>query len=192
MRTGARSLRERVEQVRWDLAEDYHDGTHVGVFLRVPRGLKELFPPQEDNPTPPHVTVVYFGEVGMANKARMAQVVSDVVKNFEPFHVMLEPRVSYFTPSESSEGRQVAKLAVWDMSSDFGQLDKLHHEIWQACEKAGIHSKSVFNDDYKPHATLRYLEPHEKEYTWPIPEGHWLVDGVEVWGFDEPVAIPFG
>lgn len=162
---------------------DYHDGTSIGVFLRVPKDIgKGRLPLGLQDTSPPHITVIYVGKFPQEKAKYLQGVVQGVVRGTKPFRVQLDDKVTYFPPND--EGLRVAKLAVF--SDD---LKVLRQRLWDAFKSKGIPFSDSF-PKYKPHLTLAYLKPG-MTYQGPVPQGRWNVDNVELWGWDTDTVVPF-
>lgn len=157
---------------------DHDDGTSMCVVIPVPDDLG--FPTAGKHDDDPHVTVLYVGD----NHPDLIPTIEAAVSGQKPLQLSLDAEVSYFPPSESSDGMRVAKMEV---SAD--GLEALHKTVWGALEAAGIPVSHSF-PEFKPHVTLDYIEP-ETEYEGETPAGSWATSGVEIWGLDEPIKVPF-
>lgn len=65
-------------------------------------------------------------------------------------------RIGRFKASESSDGKDVIYAQV-----EQGQLEELHKRLLQELKKNGIEVKKTFTT-YKPHMTLKYVDPDEE------------------------------
>jgi 2'-5' RNA ligase len=155
----------------------YHDGKSITVAISVPAniagGLEE-----------PHVTVLYVGDLPKENTGTLLNAIGAVFNGQPALTATLDSVVTYFEPTTNSEGRRVAKLAV-----TVPGLESLHKKLWGILEEEGVAVSHSF-DEFKPHLTLAYIEPGT-EFTGTVPQGSWVIDSVEVWGWDEHVEIPF-
>lgn len=158
----------------------------VGVFVKIPKDIAASFPSLgEQDDSPPHITVLYVGKEAADQKDAVLDAVRGVLAGMEPFEVKLADAVDYFEPSEHSDGMKPAFVPV-----ESGALGGLHEDLKGAMEAAGVQVDD-HHPDYRPHATLAYLEP-EAEYEGEVPAGAWTVDEVEVWGFGKPVRVKLG
>lgn len=165
------------------IAAEREPGKSVGVFLPVPADLG--FPQVGDHDDDPHVTVLYIGAVPDGQRELLVKKVQEVVGGHPPLQLRLDEAVSYFPPSESSDGKRVAKLGV-----QCPALADLHAELWEQIEEAGIKVEHSF-PDFKPHVTLDYIEPGTS-YAGEAPTGgSWITNAMEIWGWGEPIKVPF-
>lgn len=165
------------------IAAERPPGESIGVFLPVPDNLG--FPEAGDHNDDPHVTVLFIGAVPNGKRDILTKTVQEIVGGHPPLKMKIDDEVSYFDPSESSDGKRVAKLGV----SAEG-LEDLHKEIWEEVEAAGIKVEHSF-PDFKPHITLDYIEPDES-YAGEAPTGGgWTANAFELWGWGDPIELPF-
>jgi 2'-5' RNA ligase len=159
------------------MEKKYSDGSHVCIVVPVP---PEVAKGIED----PHVTVLYIGEVPKEKKGILINAVTHLFDNFEPVSMEYQalPKISYFEPSESSDGKRVAKV---DITAT--HLEALHNALCDTLEDAGIEIEHTH--DYSPHLTVGYVEP-DTEYQGEVPQGSWGMSGVELWGYEEPIKFP--
>lgn len=162
-------------------------GSKSGVFIRVPKRLAKDFPSLGDHDnSEPHITALFVGFVPEKQEILFNEVVKRVAIEHEPFEVVFDDKVSYFTPSKHSDGCRVAKLSI---ISD--ELIKLHKSLKKALKDAQIKIDDHF-PSYKPHITLEYVEPPKKEYESNVPTGSFLVKEIEIWDGDNKSVFPLG
>ncbi len=168
------------------LREEDNDGQSAIVAIRVPELLAKDWPDGRGghDSSPPHVSVVYLGDMRHIPDARdiVSRSVFETVNALPQFEVELEKDVSFFN---KDNGDHVA-IKKFDATSA-ENLTKLHDLVKRNLVAAGIPLGEVF--EYTPHATLAY----QYEPVWPpempSPQGSWTVDAVEVWGFDGPDLV---
>ena len=165
-------------------AGDHYDGSSVGVFIPVAPNISDQFPSLgEQDDSKPHVTVLHIGEITPTAKPHFLKAIRAVAKRHAPLTARLDGEVSYFDPTENSDGKRVAKLNVISEG-----LEALHKDIWASLEAAGIVVDHSF-PEYKPHVTLGYIDP-DKAYAGKVPSGQWPANWIEVWGWNDLLRIP--
>jgi 2'-5' RNA ligase len=175
-----------IEAERAKIVADHNDGSSVGVFIPVSDTLASQFPDLGDADTSkPHLTVLYIGDVPESRRDKLVAAVREVTAKYPQMDLHLDGEVSYFDPTEFSDGKRVAKLAV---SAD--GLQELHADLREAVTAAGFEIDHAF-PKYEPHVTLGYIDPNTS-YTSTVPSGSWAAKAVEVWGWEEHVQVPFG
>lgn len=161
-----------------------HPGSHVGVFLRLPDEIGSQFPPRGgDDSSRPHVTALYIGDVDPGRKDELARVIRESLKDQAPFEAALAKEADYFPPSEHSDNK---KVAIMPLESQV--LHDINAKLLKDVEAAGFETPHSY-PRYEPHATLEYLAPSKETFDGKVPAGHWTVDCLELWGFDEPVRF---
>ena len=165
------------------------DGKHVGIFLPLPPGLAQQFPDlgAEDD-SPPHVTLLYVGEVPKAKEELFTGILLSVLsKEPAPIRARLG-EVDYFV--HPHQNRQVFYSAV-HFSRD---LSVIRDRLRFALESAGFVVKHSFPLAFFPHVTLGYLEDAGAKRVWDgvTPTGSWDFSDVSVWGLSKPVDVALG
>lgn len=157
------------------------------VYIKLPDFLSKQFPllSGHDN-SDPHITALYIGAADPKNADKLVKTVKSVVRDFSPFEIALDEKVSYFPATKHSDGCKVAKLnAVSD------ELHRLHKELKSALADADIPIDDHF-PSYKPHVTLSYMDPPRKTYDRQLPEGSWVVSDIYVGCGDKDTKIVLG
>ena len=165
------------------VASEAGAGTSVGVFIPLPEELAQQFPSLEQDPSPPHVTFLYVGNV-KGKEDLFGNVVRDFfAKERGPILARLSG-VDYFT---TQEGR-VAYTRV-HFSTDMGAMrDRLSSRL----EDEGFVVESRFPLAYSPHVTLEYSKDPDFKWRGVVPEGSWAFRTVAVWGLSKVSEIPLG
>lgn len=159
----------------------------AGIFAVVPGDLAKGFPSLgEHDKSKPHITVLYIGKVPKKHENLLEEIIKKVTKEYKPFKVELDDKVSYFPASKHSDGCKIAKLKI--ISKD---LHKLHNKLKKAISDAGIEIDDHF-PDYKPHVTLEYMEPGKEKYDGDFPKGSWIVESVEIWNDEHKKRFRLG
>lgn len=164
------------------LAERGTNGESVCVMVPVPPQIwdQKVGKHKDD----PHVTVLYVGEVEPERKDDVLSIVQEAMAGSPPITMTMDDEVSYFPPSESSDGRKVAKMGM-----SCPGLEEIRDTIWKNLEAAGIDVANSF-PEFKPHITLDYIEPGT-EYAGESPTGSWTADHLELHGWGDPVLMNF-
>jgi len=165
--------------------EKYQDGSSICVVAKVPEHIACQFPKDADEDADdPHITVLYIGDMPREKTGTLINTCKNIFGQIPFLRARLDSKVSYFDPSDSSEGRRVAKLDV-----KCPDLHYFHKRLWDELEGAGVDVAHSF-PEYHPHVTLDYIEP-DTEYEGPVPNGEWDIDGIEIWGWEDHIRIPF-
>lgn len=162
------------------------DRTRVGLFIRVPEHLAEMFPPAPPEDTSPrHVTLLYVGEVPAEHEGLFLEVVRGVLEGWGPVDAAFDG-LDYFIHPEKD--RRVYYTRV-KFDRDMGALrDRLSHMLGEF----GFTIEDAHPLAYNAHATLDYVDGLFSEYTGPVPSGDWQVTEIEVWGLPSEHAIFLG
>lgn len=169
-----------------------HRLSSYGIFIPVPpsivRQIELLYPPVSQLATiddsPPHVTVLYIGELNDCQAQLVRTVCAEVIKGFEPFEIGI-CGTGHFLNSDSS---------VFHARVIADRLTELHHVLRSALETAGIPIKHTYGEcgnTYQGHVTLAYLPPGQMEPDIDMV-GSWVVDRIEVWNMGSPVSLKLG
>jgi len=165
------------------------DGSRVGLFFPLPASLASQYPSLEpEDDSPPHVTLLYVGEVPKAREEEFVSVVTAALAH-EPSPVLAAlDEVDHFV--HPHHNRQVFYSRV-RFSRDVAEL---RDRVWLALEEAGFQVKHSFPLAFFPHVTLGYVEDAGAKFIWTgvTPKGAWDIRSVAVWGISQPVEIPLG
>jgi 2'-5' RNA ligase len=172
-------LKSLYKTLSWHKADrDHPPGEKVGLFIQVPEHIACQFPPKPgEDSSPPHITLLYIGNLPPSFEAKLDEVVGNVCENFKRFTVKLgsvkrfindEQQKVYHSPVISKRLQVLHKTLLTEFQ--FGQLPY-----------------STKYPEFKPHITIEYVNPGESpKFTDLCPEGSWEVDSVWVWGISEP------
>ncbi len=141
----------------------------MGIFLRLPKGLAKQYPKLETDPSPPHVTVLYIGDVEASRKSEVVETIQKVCKTYTSMEVWVGG-LAYFT---NQKGEEIAHSMV-----EAKGLAALSRAIWDAVMRLGVKVEHSF-PDYTPHVTLQYGEG--RDYDGPVPEGNFKLRELEIW-----------
>ena len=152
----------------------------VCVVIELPTVLARWVPYKSNDPSPPHVTVIYFSNTDGCTESILA-CVRGVCESFAPPVVRLTGEVAYFNRPETSVAYSVV---------DSPDVVGLNDALVDALLSAGL-SPSEFSVDYTPHTTLAYTGPGEK-YEGPIPKGEFVATTLAVYvGNEHSLDIEF-
>lgn len=163
---------------------DREPGESVGVFVTVPRHLADQFPVKPGNDmSPAHITVLFCGDLPEMFEEKLVEIVRQICEQAKPFTVSLKDPDEFV----NHKGETIIHSPI--------KSKKLH--AFRDMIKGALLLNQIPVDnkhpEYKPHVTIRYLNPGEENtYNDPPPEGEWLVDHCWVWGGREPVLIYLG
>lgn len=146
----------------------------VGVFIRLPADLAHGFPPKEEDASPPHITMLYVGDMDRAGFDHVTMCVNKVAQSITPFQVDMTDYGEFI----SYTGKNVCHMIPRAINAS---LEQVHMALRHELEKEGIEYRHYVDDPFKPHVTLKIIEPGE-QYSGPKPAGKFLVDSIEVWG----------
>ena len=148
------------------------------VVLRLPTELALWVPYKAKDPSPPHVTLLYFAELTDAQHATLVVAIAALMRDFVRGPVELPGTVDYF---DSAPDYDVAYATV-----DGDIVHELHHALHELAEVLGLPVQ--LRPEYIPHATLAYVDKGAR-YMGPVPKGAWEVDAIEVWRGDDRQTI---
>lgn len=165
------------------------DGSVVGFFFPLPEDLAAQYPPLgPEDTSPPHVTLLFVGEVPNNRKAEFVEVArAALTKESGPVWVTLgEP--DFFVHADKD--RRVWYSRVW-FSKDVATI---RDRLWAALVEAGFEVRHSYPLAYVPHVTLAYQLGATDVSPWdgPVPKGSWSASSVVVWGFSQVVELPLG
>lgn len=149
----------------------------VGVMLRAPKHVAQWVPYKADDPSAPHVTLLYVGKVHPQKVVPILDAVRRVLAETPALPIDFDG-VDYFDNEQRVAFARVRPTA---------QLSALHDALREAIAACGVDVAHVVSD-FTPHLTLAYLEPSE-DYTGPVPLEGWTAHEVEVWYDDLALSI---
>jgi 2'-5' RNA ligase len=160
--------------------------SNVGLFIPLPEELAEEYPVNEEDPSPPHVTLLYVGEVPKDREEEFIGIVSSVLmtepgpirawtNGVDKFVHPTDPQTVFFTPIR--------------FSRDLGMI---RDRITLALGAKGFPVANSFPLAYTPHTTLEYRPgtDHEHGYEGLVPDGAWEFSSIEIWGLPKVHEIP--
>lgn len=167
------------------------DGVACGVFLPVPYNLARLFPDKgEHDKSVPHYTLLFAGNLTVAEYAKLVQAVQAVGRAYEPFTLTM----SGYHEFTNNDGQTIPHMGALQ------NLGRLHAALRVTAEVEDIpiahtygpeEDSRPYADQFKTHATLDYIDKGEPPYSGPKPTGSWTVTELEVWGH-EKYRVPLG
>ena len=158
----------------------------AGVFIPVPEPAASQFPAKPEDPSPPHITVLYVGEIAPEDRSALARMVRVATRWASPFEV----EMTDYGEFKNDDGATIAHMIP---RTNGDEIAALHGSLRRFLEDAGF-AVAHHDGPFKPHATLGYV-PAGEQYGGPRPAASWQVSNVEVWVSDgegppERVAIP--
>ena len=130
-----------------------------------------------EDASPPHFTVLYIGEIDPVRRDDVLRAIQVAIDGVAAFRLRLASGVSWFTSHEDKE------IAHKSLAAGAGELTALHQRVRVAVAAAGFAIKHA-GRDFTPHATLGYLSTRIYPPSWPVPEGMFDADSVDV-GFSD-------
>ena len=159
------------------------DNKHVGIFLPLPEAISEQFPPKPDDESPPHITVLYVGEMNPHFEEALREAVGSVCKKMKPFAAKLSGPKKFL----NREGQSIKHSPITSQ-----KLQRFNKALKIELYKNFVPFDNKY-PEYKPHVTIEYINEGEKSKSRGLrPKGKWVVDHCWIFGTQEPYLIPFG
>ena len=162
------------------------DKPKAGIFITLPDHLAKQFPLLGNDDSAPHTTALFIGHVPKKHEKLLLETVKRVVKEFNPFEMELDDKVTYFPATKHLDGCKIAKLKIISP-----ELHKLNKSLVGAIESAEMKMDNHF-PIYKPHVTLSYMPEGRKAYDRDFPQGSWVVNEIHIWNGDKKNTIQLG
>lgn len=160
-------------------------GDQVGLFIRAPAHIAVQFSDKPEDTSPPHVTLLYVGEVDKDQEPLFIETLRKALSaEPAPIRATLQGVDSFKQPAK---GLEVFYTKV-KFSRDLGGLKDL---LISRLSDAGFKIQDSFPLAYNPHMTLEYA-PANTPFTGEVPTGYWDFSEIEVWGLPTVYRIPFG
>jgi 2'-5' RNA ligase len=175
-------LKNLYKTLIWHKQEEINP-THdsCGLFIQVPEYIARQFPSigkDGHDSSPPHITLLYIGQLPQAFEPRLFEVVQKVCENFKCFEVKLG-KLNKFVNEEKKE-------IVYHSPIISKRLQLLHEMMKIEFQHAQLPYSTKF-PEFKPHITIEYVNFGDmRKLPHVNPVGSWLVDSVWVWGTSEP------
>jgi 2'-5' RNA ligase len=158
---------------------------HVGLFLPLPERLARQYPPEGkegEDTSPPHLTLVYIGDVDDGKVEELREVLSRIVQAVPPMDLRLLPPTTF----QNEEGQTILHSPVAGP-----QLEQAHNAIKGALQRRGFDVKHY--DEFKPHVTIEYIDPGERsKFRYLSPKGRWRADSIGFWVGEDRQMLPLG
>jgi 2'-5' RNA ligase len=172
------------------VAKTTGDGKSVGFFIPVPEELAGQFPSLgKEDTSPPHVTLLYVGEVPKAREAEFISIATTALSK-QPGPVIASIGEPDFFVHPDKNRR------VWYSRVTFSKdVAELRDRLWLALEDAGFKVAHSYPLAMFPHITLAYADGEAHEHSpWKgeVPGGAWSFDSLEVWGLSKNVEVFLG
>jgi 2'-5' RNA ligase len=163
------------------------DGGSVGLFIPLPAELAAQYPSLGDeDSSPPHVTLLYVGEVTPDQEEQFLHLVAEVLAA-EPGPIKAwTAEVDKF--SHPDKGREVFFTPI-RFSRDVGTI---RDRLSSALTDAGFTIKNSFPLAFSPHTTLAYVDGLDMVWDGEVPNGAWEFNSIQVWGLPGDHEIGLG
>lgn len=182
-----RYSREEVQRVilqgngKLPAATDTRDGREpeaysLAVMLRAPKDVAQWVPYRPEDPSAPHVTLLY-GDAEPSRVLTVVDAVRRVLAQTPALRIDVEG-LDYFDKPDERIAFARVKLTP--------ELQALYAALADVYSAAGADVQHYLGS-FTPHITLAYLAPGE-DYTGPVPPHGWTATGVEIW-YDS-LALP--
>jgi len=172
-------LSKNIQKIAFDLiAKSQKRCESAGLFLPLPKHIAKHFPHKPEDTSPPHVTLLYIGDVPEVD-AILYKKIAEVAAAKNPVGKMKLKDPSFF---KNQHDQWIAHNPI-----ECPGLEDLRKAIWDACDKIGLEVQDSFKK-FKPHATLAYLD--KKKYDGDFFIGDFQPTSVELWGFGKKHKIP--
>ena len=133
---------------------------HSGTFLalQIPEDVaKKLAVEGGESIDDMHVTLFYKKGLTPEQAKRVQEVFDDVWPHYHPIEIELDGKLSRFEASESSDNMDVLYAPI--LSDD---IHSLRQDLLERLAEEDIHPSDA-HPDYKPHITIKYVEPGTDE-----------------------------
>jgi 2'-5' RNA ligase len=161
-------------------------GDSVGLFIPLPEDLAALYPKLTEDTSPPHVTLLYVGEVPKDRELDFLAVLQDVLgKEPGPVQAWTNGVDKFVHPVR---GRTVFYTPI-RFSRDMGSV---RDKLTSALTDAGFEVENSFPLAYHAHTTLGYHDGTDLQWTGDVPDGAWEFNSVQVWGLSKVHEVPLG
>jgi 2'-5' RNA ligase len=139
------------------------------IGLSIPKNIQDMLPFDPELEYPPHITVCYFPKLEANKLEAVVDKVREVSENFGSFKVTLDGKTTSF-PNPGDDGKYPYVALV-----NCPMLQKFHSTLVEALEDSfpGLVDTKFAYKNYKPHATLSYVEEPLRA---PIKPVAWTVD----------------
>lgn len=139
------------------------------IVLRAPKDVAQWVPFKPEDPSAPHVTLLYVGKVAPPKMLAIIDAVRCVLAETSTLTIDVDG-VDYFDNDERVAYTRIRKTP---------ELQTLHARLREAVIACGV-APQHYASDFTPHLTLAYLAPNE-EYAGPVPPHGWTATGAELW-----------
>lgn len=158
---------------------------HVGFFIPVPEPFRDQYPERGDiDPSPPHVTLLYVGEVSEDQKQDLVDIAIDVLGRIEGPVLVRPMGIGHFDIPESGH------TVVYERVRFSHDLAKYRSMLYDALVEAGFDVQDSHPLAYSPHISLYYRDLGDREKSVSVGNQRWSFDSIQIWGFDDEIDIP--
>lgn len=167
-----------------EATEDEELTETVGVFIRIPEWLAAKWPKNTQDDSPPHVTMLYVGACTPDKYEGVREALREVCKDVEPFTLDVSDYGEFVAtkPGVAPEKNMTIAHMIPRVMDGKRELAEIHEKLWAACERRGITCDHFRDGPFKPHITLKYMQPGSDPYDGPRPQGRFTVRYLDLWG----------
>lgn len=158
------------------------DGSSVGLFIPLPPELASQYEVKEEDPSPPHVTLLFVGPVPTRRAKELVEIVERFVAH-RPAPLAVLNGTDAFVQDDGTS-------VVWSRVHFSSDLKQVRDLIWKELDGAGFNVQHSFQS-FHPHATIEYRDKADPVWDGDVPVGSAVCDRIEVWGFPEKHTIKF-
>lgn len=151
------------------LSETAEPASELGIFIKLPNEIARLYPKLDKDSSPPHITVLYVGDVKADKKHQVIKAIKEIASQYDPIDIWIDG-LAYFTNPKKEE---IAHSMV-----EAKGLAALSRDLWDEILRLGVKVENSF-PDYTPHVTLQYGK--KRDYDGPTPSGNFKCTELEIW-----------
>jgi len=158
-------------------------GESVGLFITLPSEIAEQYPTEGkegQDSSPPHLTLLYIGDIPTQFEEKILEVVKQVCENFRKFKVKIKKPRKWINDKNQT---------IYHSPIASSKLVKLHDALKQAFDLNQIPYSKKY-PDFKPHVTIEYVNEGEQPKFQNIkPEGEFIVEGIWIWRLNRALYV---
>lgn len=139
-----------------------------GLFIKLPEELAKQFPKLDKDTSPPHITLLFIGDITESEKETVAEITNKICEKYAPVEIFFGG-LAYFSNPDAEVAHSIVEAQ---------KLAAFRQEIWDALLQANIKIEDN-HPHYTPHITLQYGDA--RDYKGEQPEGNFRADKIELW-----------
>ena len=163
-------------------AEVTGDGSSVGLFIPLPPELASQYEVKSEDPSPPHITILFIGPVPPERGDELVEIVERFVANRPAPIAVLNGADAFYKDDGSS--------VVYSRVQFANDMKAIRDLIWAELDAEGFNVKHSF-PSFHPHTTIEYRDEANPVWNGPVPTGSWVCDRIEIWGLPEKRTVKF-